>query len=302
MTVSIIVPVYNAARTLARCLESAGAQTFTDWELIAVDDASSDDSAGIVRRWGDPRVRLLQHQVNRGPGAARNTGLAAATGEYVALLDSDDEWLPSKLERQLAFLAETGCDACGCEYWRVSRTGEERVRMPDPPSWAEALHARCEFTGSTLLSRRACAEANGPMLEEVRFFEDWEWMLRFVRQFRYRVLPEPLLRYFVAGPRNARRVAADAGVFLACCDEEYRRLGRRHRQEMRSAQLEHVAVNALRQRAYGLGARVLTRSVAEAPWRKPWQLGCLALAAVDALFGTAVLHRLAGWPQEPARP
>src|SRR3954452_5658596 len=102
MKVSILLPIYNCAHTLERCLASIRAQTEQDWELIAVDDGSSDGSLELLRGTGDPRVRVLQHARNRGASAARNTALAAAAGEYVALIDSDDEWLPAKLEAQLA--------------------------------------------------------------------------------------------------------------------------------------------------------------------------------------------------------
>ena len=117
MKVSILLPIYNREKTLPRCLESIRAQTFTEWELIAVDDGSSDGSADLVA--GDARFRLLRHEKNRGASAARNTALAAAQGEFVALIDSDDEWLPAKLERQLAHLTARGADGCGCEYWMV---------------------------------------------------------------------------------------------------------------------------------------------------------------------------------------
>ena len=88
--VTIILPVFNRAATLRRCVESVRAQTFADWELIAVDDASTDDSIAVLESFGDPRIRVLCHDTNRGPGAARNTALASARGEFFALIDSDD--------------------------------------------------------------------------------------------------------------------------------------------------------------------------------------------------------------------
>jgi glycosyltransferase involved in cell wall biosynthesis len=101
--VSIIVPVYNKAPYIARCLRSISSQTYEDFELLIVDDGSTDDSVQEVRRHDDPRLRLIQ-QPNRGPGAARNTGMAAARGALCAFLDADDEWLPHYLEDSVAFL------------------------------------------------------------------------------------------------------------------------------------------------------------------------------------------------------
>ncbi len=102
-SISVIVPVYNAAGSLHRSLRSVLRQTLPDFELIAVDDCSTDGSAGILRDYRalDDRVRVLSTAKNGGPGAARNVGLGHARGRYVALLDSDDFWMRNKLERQV---------------------------------------------------------------------------------------------------------------------------------------------------------------------------------------------------------
>jgi len=99
--VSIVICVYNGARFLAETMESVRAQTFEDWELIAVDDGSTDGSADIVRRFADARISLIR-QENRGAAAALATGIAAARGEFVALLDQDDLWHPDKLACHIA--------------------------------------------------------------------------------------------------------------------------------------------------------------------------------------------------------
>ncbi len=100
--VSVIIPAYNRADTIVRSLKSVVAQSFTDWEAIVVDDGSKDDSAGMATGL-DPRIRVIR-QENQGLSAARNTGVAAAAGEYISFLDSDDEWLPHHLEICIGFL------------------------------------------------------------------------------------------------------------------------------------------------------------------------------------------------------
>src|SRR3712207_6134618 len=110
--VSVILPVYNRASTLAQCVTTVQAQTFSDWELVAVDDASQDESCAVIERFNDSRIRLVRHERNQGPSAARNTGIKAARGKYIALLDSDDEWLPGKLAAQVALLESGACDLC----------------------------------------------------------------------------------------------------------------------------------------------------------------------------------------------
>jgi len=98
--VSVVIPLYNKGSYIARALNSVLAQTFRDFEVIVVDDGSTDDGAAIVKGFGDPRIRLIQ-QENRGVSAARNRGIAAARAELVAFLDADDEWLPGHLETLL---------------------------------------------------------------------------------------------------------------------------------------------------------------------------------------------------------
>ena len=99
--VSIIIPLYNKAPYLARTLTSIQRQTFSDFEIIVVDDGSTDGGADIVRALNDARVRLIR-QHNLGPGAARNAGITAARAEFVAFLDADDEWLPGYLEHGMS--------------------------------------------------------------------------------------------------------------------------------------------------------------------------------------------------------
>lgn len=110
--VSVVMPVYNAERWLPRSLDGVLSQTLGDLELIAVDDASTDGSLAVLERWAtrDPRVRVLHHENNLFAGAARNDGLAAARGEYVLFLDSDDEFEPTLLEEAVGEACRSGAD------------------------------------------------------------------------------------------------------------------------------------------------------------------------------------------------
>lgn len=103
MKVTVIIPLYNKAPYIKRALDSVIAQTWTEYEVLVVDDGSTDGGGEIVSQYGDPRIRLIT-QANAGPGAARNRGLAEAKGEYVAFLDADDEWLPGFLGKCLTVL------------------------------------------------------------------------------------------------------------------------------------------------------------------------------------------------------
>ncbi len=102
--VSVILPTYNRSRSLRAAIDSVLRQSYADLELIVVDDASTEDIEGLVRNIGDPRIRYVRRPQNGGAAAARNSGLAVAAGEFIAFQDSDDLWLPDKLERQMALL------------------------------------------------------------------------------------------------------------------------------------------------------------------------------------------------------
>jgi glycosyltransferase involved in cell wall biosynthesis len=115
--VSVVVPVYNKARFVQRALTSIAQQTFSDFEVIVVDDGSTDNGAKVVREFDDKRVRLVT-QANLGPGAARNRGIKEARGSLVAFLDADDEWLPQYLEEGVRLLEQSGSEVASvtCGY------------------------------------------------------------------------------------------------------------------------------------------------------------------------------------------
>ncbi|MBW4049746.1 MAG: glycosyltransferase family 2 protein [Proteobacteria bacterium] len=141
--VSVIMPVYNAAAWLRRSVESVLAQSHRDLELIAVDDGSRDESLTILESFArqDVRVRIQRLAFNDGVASARNAGLAAAQGDYIAFLDADDWWHPAKLERQLSTLRNTGALVSYAEYWRVAEDGQllSRVTPPARVNWRDML-------------------------------------------------------------------------------------------------------------------------------------------------------------------
>lgn len=123
--VSIITPCYNGSDYIAETIESVMAQSYSDWEMIVVDDGSKDSTASIVQNYveKDSRIKLIR-QKNKGSAAARNNGIRSAKGRYIALLDSDDVWMPEFLEKQLAFMKEKNAVCVYCSYVRINNQSE----------------------------------------------------------------------------------------------------------------------------------------------------------------------------------
>lgn len=156
--VSVVMPAYNMERFLEEAVRSVMGQTLTDWELIIVDDCSSDDTWRIAEKLAaeDDRIRLVRGECNQGVAKTRNRGFDLCRGEYVALLDSDDVWLPEKLEKQLALALQTGAEIIYCSYGIVDDHGREICEdfiVPETTDMEDML-VRSEISCSTVLLHR----------------------------------------------------------------------------------------------------------------------------------------------------
>jgi glycosyltransferase involved in cell wall biosynthesis len=216
--ISVIIPVFNRRQEVLRAIASVEAQTLSPSEIIVVDDASTDDTAEAVASLGDERVRLLRHEHNRGASAARNTGVAAARGDWIAFLDSDDVWETEKLARQLSTLAAAPDDVpAGVTGYVIDdyRTGRISTFHPEPAmARLDSLVWGCPLgIGSTLLARRAVFDRVGLLDAELPRLEDWEWLMRYLPVYRLGVLPAPLtIVHKTSDPSHARVAAAIARI------------------------------------------------------------------------------------------
>ncbi|RVT98682.1 glycosyltransferase [Rhodovarius crocodyli] len=203
--VSIVMPCLNRAHRMRRAIDSVLAQGFADWELLVVDDGSTDDSAAVAEAYADPRIRLLRHPERRGVGAARNTALAAARGEFIAYLDTDNWWDPRYLGAMLGALAN-GPEwdvAYGGQY--LFRRGEAApclLRMS--PYNPAAIDNYNYIDINCLVHRRAASEAVGGFREDMRRLEDWEFLLRLVARKAPLFVPVVLSCYSWYAPSAAQ--------------------------------------------------------------------------------------------------
>ena len=247
--VSVVIPVHNREALIGRAIDSVLRQSFADFELLVVDDGSTDATAARVLAHADPRLRLLRHAENRGAAAARNTAIAAARGEFIAFLDSDDEWLPDKIARQVACLAAAPPDTLMCcsGYWMVrERSREVAARIPAARgSWREALRDGCNLSpGSTAFIRRRAFDLHGPLDERLGRLEDWDWLLRYTTRHDLIVIAEPLARIYIAERMRFEPVHEAVKRLRAKHGTEMRRLGFWPAARFRAALLMEEAVTA----------------------------------------------------------
>ncbi len=198
--VSVIIPTRNRAHVLARSIDSVLAQTVESLELIIVDDGSDDGTKQLVEGIDDPRVRYVRHDRSRGAPAARNTGIRASRGRHYAFQDSDDEWLPTKLERQLELIDHYDhgvADVVTCGVTKGARNGRERHVVAESEELSyEGLLALTDtpWGGQTILVRRTPATLAVFFDEDLPAGQDWDYVLRLALVTRVVSVQEPLVR------------------------------------------------------------------------------------------------------------
>ena len=194
--VTAFIPVYNRERYISVAIESILAQSFTDFELLIIDDGSTDRSREVVESYIDPRVRLVCNDENLGTPKTRNKGLQLARGEYIALLDSDDYAYPDRLKKQVAFLdshpdyAEVGSWCTMMDEWgRPLR--ELKIRPVSPPDLRVKLLFACPLKNRTIMARVAICREYGYRNDLLRC-QDYDLHLRLSKRYKLGNLPEIL--------------------------------------------------------------------------------------------------------------
>ena len=197
--VSVIIPTYNRGKYLPRAIVSVLSQSYNNFELIVVDDASTDNTAEIVNSIDDPRLKYICHDQNKGGAAARNTGIKAAKGDYIAFQDSDDEWMPEKLAKQMDVFIDCAADV-GAVYCSYLMKSENRS------SFIPAAHIvrrngnilleilAESFIGTpTLVVRRDIFDKIGLFDENLSRFQDWDMAIRIAQEYHFQFIDEQLV-------------------------------------------------------------------------------------------------------------
>jgi glycosyltransferase involved in cell wall biosynthesis len=269
--VTAVMPAYNAARHIGEAIDSVLAQTMSDWELVIVDDGSTDDTMTVLQQYQDPRIRIFHCQVNQGRAAARNIALARARGRYIAVCDADDRSEPIRFERQATFLdahPEIGIVSGQLAHFASGHPPRLVVRFPESSDEIRQRLARGSMGvahGASML-RVECFRQFGGYCPDLRSAEDLELFRRFARHCAFATLPDVLVAYrhqlpdlfahWMASARHRRYAlyrseSAESTEAVLPYDEFSRRL---------HARVLHLTVDVARFTVWSLRSRLAGRA------------------------------------------
>lgn len=295
--VSVVIPIHNRAHLLSRALRSVLHQTYRDFEIIVVDDGSSDDPQMVAQKFSQAgvRMRCLCLEQSQGASAARNRGIEAARGAYVAFLDSDDEWLPEKLERQI-HLFEHVDEKVGVIYtgaWLSTKGERVRGRIPTRRGDIHESELRGDYVTqtSTWLVRTKCLDLVGGFDERLPSRQDYDLTLRLSRRFHYDFVRKPLAVLHVDHPDRITGNVEDriqgTLIVLDKIQRELSECGWWKSRRIISHHLYALGRFCCKAGEYDLGASYLRRAIRQFPfYPKYW------VVLVSALGGKQSYHRL----------
>ncbi|MER3491205.1 MAG: glycosyl transferase family A [Mastigocladus sp. ERB_26_2] len=219
--VSVIIQAYNAMNYLPKILESVLKQTFTDFEVLIINDGSTDNIIEWASQITDPRVKLIS-QENQGQSAARNLGIVLARGDYLAFLDADNLWLPTKLEKQVNFLdknPEVGLVntwvALTDEHGKP--TGTVIKTHAEGNVWKQIIECPTVICGSSPLVRSDCFEKVGLFDKKLSVSADWEMWIRIASRYSFAMIKEPLVfyrQYYNSQSKNCQKLLEDNSAVI----------------------------------------------------------------------------------------
>ncbi len=197
--ISVVIPTYNRAGLIRQAVESVLVQEKEELEVIIVDDGSTDDTVNIIREIDDDRIRLICLEKNSGACHARNVGIQAAKGEYIAFQDSDDVWYPGKLHKQMKYLLKENADIVFCAFNRVDTQSGRSFAFPTTeicnPHWPvtqDVLLKKNLISTQTMLGRKECFE-RVPFSENFPRMQDWDLVLRLSHRYCIRFQNEVMV-------------------------------------------------------------------------------------------------------------
>lgn len=201
--VSVLIRTYNRADLLGRAIRSVLKQSFQDFEIVIVDDGSTDYTKEVVGKFKskDARINFFSQDHSGRPGQILNFGLQHSHGQYIAILDSDDEWLPSKLEKQVEIIetSPTQIGLISCHTFLIGPEEEKEKKISKGSYLEYALMRKFPFALSSLLIKKEALDQIGLIDTEYQTGEDWDMHIRLAQKWDYDFVDEPLLKYYLHG-------------------------------------------------------------------------------------------------------
>jgi len=222
--VSVVIPTCNRAALLTRAIQSVRQQTYGNLEIIVVDDASTDDIQKIVGSFADPRICYIRHDTNRGGSAARNTGIRAANGNFVAFLDDDDEWVAEKAEEQVKILRDY--DAVMCT-WDQATGDLSKLDLKKTVDLDDLRKGKFTAGGTGVLIAKANVFKEIMFDETLPRYQDWDLFIRIGMKHKIAYLNKPLVRYNKGS--HLRITNSSMSMSVSELEQRYRML-HKHRQ------------------------------------------------------------------------
>jgi glycosyltransferase involved in cell wall biosynthesis len=270
-SVSIIIPAYNRGWAIENSVRSVLGQTYQHFEVIIVDDGSADDTPQVVAALAkdDQRIRYLRHEVNRGAQAARNTGIRAGQGKWIAFLDSDDQWLPHSLEKRLEVAEKEGKCVIHSDCYVIKGIAMKRCGIAATTGWAyRQILASPGPMFQGFLVTKAALEKIGYLDELIVAWQEWDTAIRLAKYFPFGFVPEPTFVYDCRGTdtisKNTLRAATG-----------YEQVIRKHTSAIlsytgpRTLAQHYDAVASLYRAAGDQGAARRCKMVAIVSWPRP---------------------------------
>jgi glycosyltransferase involved in cell wall biosynthesis len=199
MLISVVIPTYNRSELLRKSLGSVLSQTYSDLEVIVVDDGSEEDIESVVKSFDDDRLVYIEHDVNKGGSVARNTGIEHATGDCIAFLDSDDQWIESKLEKQADLMKRSGNETgvIYCDYFDGFEFSSRLVARPhdlrDGDIHADLLSGWMNIMTSQLLVKSECFDRVGVFNPDLPSFQEYDLLTRIAKEYSAAYVDERLV-------------------------------------------------------------------------------------------------------------
>ncbi len=282
--VSVIIPTYNRLDLVQNAIHSVVLQTYQNYEIIIIDDGSEKPISFLENEYD--KLRVIRHNSNLGEAAARNTGIHASTGKYIAFLDSDDEWLPEKLAIQVSYLEQNHeLGLCTTGYIYETEEGTS-IEIPKPQkNWHNFLARGLGLApGSTLMGHR---ELMSKFSYDVNFTRmmDWDWFLKFTTEYSMDVIQKPLSIIHRGEKPNAEIVEKSNLLILKKHASYFDSLGLFYGKQCIAKRYLEIATHYFREKKFSHGWLYLWRTIKTNPFQRP----SMYVRIFDYLFGTNIL-------------